>query len=81
MKKILLILLQSIISALALNTLFFSVIESVETRFDNQGVYFFSVFMLSFAISIAFIILTYAIRDLQKELNTLKESLNGKNYE
>ncbi len=81
MKKILSILSHSIISALLLNVLFFNVIESIETRFDNQGIYLFSVFMFSFAISIALSILLYSVIDLQKELNTLKKTINEKKDE
>lgn len=78
MKKILVILLPSIMSALALSTLFFNVIENINTRFDNQGIYLLSVFMLSFAISTTFNILMYIITNLQKELNTLKTLLDKK---
>jgi hypothetical protein len=78
MKKILAILFPSIISALTLNVLIFNVITNADTRFDNQGIYFLSVFMLSFAISTAFNILMYIITNLQKEINTLKTLLDKK---
>lgn len=78
MKKFFVILLPSILSALALNILIFNVIENADTRFDNRGIYFLLVFMLSFAISTMFNILMDIIINLQKEINTLKTLLDKK---
>ena len=78
MRKFFTILLPSILSALALNILIFNVIENADTRFDNRGIYFLFVFMLSFSISIMFNILMYIVTNLQKELNALKKLLDEK---
>lgn len=79
MKKFISILISSLMPTLGLSTLFFNVIESCEIRFDNQGIYIFSVLCLSFAITLAIMSLIYRINELKEDIDNLRKEINKQN--
>lgn len=64
---------------LGLTCLFFNAIETCETRFDNQGIYIFSVLLLSFAITFVITSLIYRTNELKEDIDKLREEINKQN--
>lgn len=79
MKKFISIFFSSLMPTLGLSCLFFNAIETCETRFDNQGIYIFSVLCLSFAITFVFSFSIYKINELKEDINKLKKEINKLN--